>query len=171
MLIDEYLPAANFVRHVSVEVDADPEHLWEVLPDLPALFASSRAADWLLQLAARMRRDRGSGVGAPARSELREGAGVPIPERYGTTPATVVALDEGREVVCEGSHRFAKFFSNVYLERLPHGRTRVVNVTRANFRKTFTGRVYLLGVRVLHTPLVRIALRRFKEASESHSKR
>jgi hypothetical protein len=80
---------------------------------------------------------------------------------------SVDRVDPGREVVLVGRHRMAEFATNFYIEPMGSDRSRLYNVTRATFRTTGLGRVYLAGVRAFHNLYVDRWLQALKRRAES----
>jgi hypothetical protein len=80
---------------------------------------------------------------------------------------SVDRVDAGREVVLVGRHRMAEFATNFYIEPMGGGRSRLHNVTRAKFRTTAVGRLYLAGVHVFHGVYVDSWLRALKRRAEA----
>jgi hypothetical protein len=149
VLIDDYEPAANFISARRVDVDATPERLWEVLPELPALLRASRWAPLAavpMWVASRIRRETRS-------------------ERAGFA---VDRIDPGSEVVLIGHHRLADYATNLYVERVGADRSRLHNVTRARFKTTGLGPLYLAGVRVFHDQYIDWMLRALKRRAETN---
>jgi hypothetical protein len=147
VLIDAYEPDANFVSARQVEVAVPAERLWDVLPELPAVLRNSRwaaVAAVPLWVASVVRGERGLGHNA----------------------FTFDRIDQGREVVLVGHHRFADFATNFYVEPIGADRSRLHNVTRARFKTVVIGRLYLAGVRVFHDPYVDWWLRSLKRLAE-----
>jgi hypothetical protein len=135
LLVDAYEPDANFVSARSIEVAAPPELVWAALPDLPAALRRSRWATLggvPLWIASMIRGERGIGHHDVA-------------SRF-----KIDRIDEGREVVLTGRHSLADFATNFYVESIGNNRSRLTNVTRARFKTSVVGRVYLTGVHVFH---------------------
>lgn len=173
MLVDGYVPGANFVNVHAVEVQADSGDVWAAIPEATARIRPAGCEAFLLRAAAVVRLEGGctgtSEPGLPTLS-LREGEAVgDLLGACGHPEAFLIErIHEGREVVLTGSHRYASYATNVYLEPVSPGLTRVYNVTRARFfDETGLGRAYFLAVRLCHDPLVEVGLRRFKLAAES----
>ena len=148
MIIDDYVRDANFVSARDVEVDATPERLWDVLPELPALVRRSRWAPMAavpLWVASVVRHDRLS-----AREAF-----------------SVDRVDPGKEIVLVGHHRMAQFATSLYIEPIIDGRSRLHNVTRAKFQTAGLGRLYLAGVRVFHDIYIDWMLRALKREAET----
>jgi hypothetical protein len=173
MLVDGYVPGANFVNVHVVEVEAESGDVWAAIPEATARIRPAGSVSFLLRAAAVARFEGGcDGAGEPRLRtlRLREGEGVgDLLGAYGDPEAFLIErVHEGREVVLTGSHRYASYATNVYLEPVSPELTRVYNVTRARFfDATGLGRAYFLAVRLFHDPLVEVGLRRFKLAAES----
>jgi hypothetical protein len=149
VLVDAFEPAANFVSARQVEVDATPERLWEVLPELPELLRTSRWAPLAavpMWVASRMRQESAS-------------------ERAGFA---VGRIDPGKEVVLVGHHRLADYATNLYVEPVGTDRSRLHNVTRARFKTAGLGHVYLAGVHVFHDRYIDWMLRALKRRAETN---
>jgi hypothetical protein len=165
MIVDAYQPDANFISARRIEVGAAPERVWEVLPDLPVALRGSlfaRVGAVPLLLASLLRGEHGRGVVDFGRTPwiLREG--VVLAGAF-----SVDRVDAGREVVLVGRHRMAEFATNFYIEPMGGGRSRLHNVTRAKFRTTAVGRLYLAGVHVFHGVYVDSWLRALKRRAEA----
>ena len=148
MIVDAYHPDANFVSSRRLIVHAAPERVWRALPDLPATLRQSR---WAIV------------AGLPLRvaSAMRGEGGL------GSAPVSIDRVEEGREVVLVGHHRFADFATNIYVESLGDERTAIHNVTRAKFKTRGRGLLYLAGVHVFHNLYVDWGLRRLRALAES----
>ena len=176
MLVDGYVPGANFVNVHVVEVQAESADVWAAIPEATAWIRPAGPAAFLLRAAAVARFAGGCDgtgeLGSRALS-LREGEEVDLLGACGDRQAVLIeGIHEGREVVVTGSHRYASFATNVYLEPVSPGLTRLYNVTRARFFDgTGLGRAYFLAVRVFHDLLVEAGLRRFKLSAESAIRR
>ena len=75
--------------------------------------------------------------------------------------------DEGREVVLTGRHRLADFATSLYVEPIGPGRSRLHNVTRARFKTSITGRLYLAGVHLFHDVYIDWMLRARRRRAET----
>jgi hypothetical protein len=176
MLVDGYVPGANFVNVHVVEVQAQSADVWAALPEATARIRPAGPAAFLLRAAAVARSAGGCDgtgeLGSRALS-LREGEEVDLLGACGDPGVFLIeGIQEGQEVVLTGSHRYATFATNIYLEPMSLGLTRVYNVTRARFfDATGLGRAYFLAVRLFHDPLVEAGLRRFKTSAESAIRR
>jgi hypothetical protein len=164
MIIDAYEPDANFISARQVEVAAAPERVWEVLPELPmalrgSLFAKVGAVPLLV--ASLLRGERGRGVVDFGRTPWTFREGVILAGVF-----SVDRVDPGREVVLVGRHRMAEFATNFYIDPMGSDRSRLSNVTRAKFRTTGAGRIYLAGVHVFHNLYVDQWLRALKRRAE-----
>jgi hypothetical protein len=164
MIVDAYHPDANFVSARQVEVAAAPERVWEVLPELPvvlrgSLFAKVGAVPLLL--ASMLRGEHGRGAVEFGRTPWTFREGVVLAGVF-----SVDRVDPGREVVLVGRHRMAEFATNFYIEPMAGDRSRLYNVTRAKFRTTGLGRIYLAGVRVFHNLYVDRWLQALKRRAE-----
>jgi len=165
VIVDTYHPDANFVSARQVEVAAAPGRVWEVLPDLPVALRGSPLAKVgavLLLLASVLRGEHGRGVVEFGRTPWTFREGVVLAGVF-----SVDRVDPGREVVLVGRHRMAEFATNFYIEPMGGGRSRLYNVTRAKFRTTGLGRIYLAGVHVFHNQYVDRWLRALKRRAES----
>ena len=165
MIVDTYHPDANFVSARQVEVTAAPERVWEVLPELPVALRSSLLAKVgavPLMFASVLRGEQGRGVVEFGRTPWTFHEGVVLAGTF-----LVDRVDPGREVVLVGRHRIAEFATNFYIEPMGGGRSRLYNVTRAKFRTTGLGRIYLAGVHVFHNLYVDRWLRALKGRAES----
>jgi hypothetical protein len=134
MLVDTYLPNANFISARQVEVAAAPQRVWEVLPELPVVLRSSRwamVATVPLLFASLLRGEHGRGDHEFGRKRWTFREGVVLAGAF-----TVDRVDPGREVVLVGRHRMAEFATNFYIEPMGSDRSRLKNVTRAKFRTT-----------------------------------
>lgn len=165
MAIDGFVPDANFENiHVMV-VRANGARTWQAarrfiagmrprgVAALPLLAASVLRGDIKLK-----RRS-----GEPVRLRAGERIGDPA----GGVVLAVSHLDDEREIVVTGRHRFAEFATNLYVEPLGETRSRVYNVTRARFRSSPLARSYLFGVNLFHDAYVAGALRRIKRIAEA----
>lgn len=173
MLVDGYVPGANFVNVHVVEVQRERGDVWTAIPMAIARIRSAGPTQLLRRAAATARFESVChGNGEPELRSLvfREGEAVgPCgdPEAF-----LIERIDEGREVVLTGSHRYASYATNVYLETVSPRLTRIYNVTRARFFDTTgLGRAYFLAVRVFHDPLIEAGLRLFKASVESPMRR
>jgi hypothetical protein len=165
MIVDAYQPHANFISARRMEVAAAPERVWEVLPELPvalkgSLFAKVGAVPLLL--ASVLRGEHAGGVVDFGRTPWTFREGVVLAGVF-----SVDRVDPGREVVLVGRHRMAEFATNFYIEPMGSDRSRLYNVTRATFRTTGLGRVYLAGVRAFHNLYVDRWLQALKRRAES----
>lgn len=127
MLIERHLPTCDFVNIRAVDVEVDAEAVWEALPDAPRGLTPTGFFRSMLWLAALVRGDlfRGRSWGI-ARLILREGETIPFPgDPYSAKGLRIEAVEEKREVVAKGGHRYADFFANVFVEALGPDRTRV----------------------------------------------
>jgi hypothetical protein len=173
MLVDRYVPGANFVNVHAVEVGVGSGDLWAAIPEATARIRPTGCVAFLLRAASVARFEgRLPSAGEPGllTLSLREGeqVGEVLGASGGPEAFLIERIQEGREVVLTGSHRYASYATNVYLEPVSPGLTRVYNVTRARFfDETPLGRAYFLAVRVFHDPLVEAGLRRFKLSAES----
>jgi hypothetical protein len=165
MIVDAYQPDANFISARRIEVGAAPERVWEVLPDLPVALRGSlfaRVGAVPLLLASLLRGEHGRGVVDFGRTPWTFREGVVLAGAF-----SVDRVDPGREVVFVGRHRMAEFATNFYIEPMGGGRSRLYNVTRAKFRTTVLGRIYLAGVHVFHNLYVDRWLRALKRRAEA----
>jgi hypothetical protein len=165
VIVDAYQPDANFVSARQVEVGATPERVWVVLPELPVALRSSllaRVGAVPLMFASVLRGEHGRGVVEFGRTPWTFREGVVLAGVF-----SVDRVDPGREVVLVGRHRMAEFATNFYIEPMGGARSRLYNVTRAKFRTTGLGRIYLAGVRVFHNLYVDRWLRALKRRAES----
>jgi hypothetical protein len=166
MLIDACQPDANFVSSRQIEVAATPARVWEVLPELPVALRKTRwasAGALPLWVAAVVRREHGisdNGFGRHHWS-LREGAVL-------SRAFTVDRVDPGREVVLVGHHSLADFATSFYVEPAGTNRSRLTNVTRAGFKTSIVGRVYLTGVHVFHNLYMDWMLRLLRRLAEAN---
>jgi hypothetical protein len=78
----------------------------------------------------------------------------------------VAHIDDGREAVLVGHHRFANYATSFYIEPMGETRSRIHNVTRASFNTAGLGRLYLTGVRMFHNVYVDWMLRRIRNRAE-----
>jgi hypothetical protein len=165
VIVDAYQPDANFVSARSIEVAAAPERMWEVLPELPVALRGSPLAKVgavPLLLASLLRGEHGRGAVDFGRTPWTFREGVVLAGLF-----SVDRVDPGREVVLVGRHRMADYATNFYIEPMGNGQSRLYNVTRAKFRTTGLGRIYLAGVRVFHNLYVDRWLRTLKRRAES----
>lgn len=165
MIIDAYEPDANFISARQVEVAATPGRVWEVLPELPMALRGSLLAKVgavPLLVASPLRGERGRGVVDFGRTPWTFREGVILAGVF-----SVDRVDPGREVVLVGRHRMAEFATNFYIEPMGSDRSRLSNVTRAKFRTTGVGRIYLAGVHVFHNVYVDRWLRALKRRAEA----
>lgn len=171
MLVDGYVPGANFLNVHVVEVQAESGDFWAAIPEATARVRPAGSVGFLLRAMVRFVGGcNGTGDSGLRTLSLREGEAVgDLLGACGDPEAFLIErIHEGREVVLTGSHRYASYATNVYLEPVSPGLTRVYNVTRARFfDETGLGRAYFLAVRLFHDPLVEEGLRRFKLAAES----
>ncbi len=170
MLIDKCLRTCNFVNVHTIDVEKNAIAVWEALPDALGHLAPKGFFAFLLWLAALVRGDllRRRARLADTTLTLREGATIPFPgDPYATDTLLIERVDEGCEVVLKGSNKFAEYFTNVYLEPLGPRRTRLYNVTRANFSRSLIGKLYFQGARLFHDPIVESGLRRLKQFIEA----
>jgi hypothetical protein len=149
MLVDGVVPGANFTSTLSVVIDASPETVWGALGEAVQTIRPRGLFSLMMRLAALMRRDSFGGYGD-----------------VGTI--WIEKMDEGREVVVHGQHRYADYVTNLYLEALEDGRTLAYNVTNAKFVTSPPGKLYLKGVRIFHDPMVEWGLRALKRFIETH---
>lgn len=172
MLVEEQVPGENYVNAHAVDVRASTEVVWQILPDLPGALRGVPAsvAAVPLVVAAAFRGDLRARrpARAPRRIEIREGAR--IADRLSDASIVIARVDEGREVVVTGRHRFADFALNVFLQPLGPARTRVHNVTRARFRGGALGRIYRAGVDVFHDRYVEWGLGALKHLAEERAR-
>jgi hypothetical protein len=165
MIIDSYQPDANFISAQELKVSAPSGRLWELLPQLPVALANSRLAPfaalplWVASVVRADRRLKDSGLDRQPWT-LREGT-----ELAGTM--SVGRVDEGKELVLLGHHRFADFATSFYIESLGVRLSRLHSVTRAKFKTEGLGRLYLAGVRVFHNIYVGWMLRSLRHLAES----
>lgn len=165
MIIDSCQPDANFVSARHLDVGAEADRVWQVLPQLPVVLRESRwapVAALPLWVASVLRGDRGRGDNDFGRRPwtLREGVAL-------ASALHVGRVDEGTEVVLLGQHRFANYATNFYVESLGPRRSRLHNVTRARFKTDGLGRLYLSGVRVFHNLYIDWMLRRLRRLAEA----
>ncbi len=165
MIVDAYQPDANFISARLIDIAAAPERVWEVLPELPVALRNSRwaaVAAVPLLTASVVRGQPGLGDVEFGRSPwtFREGAVL-------GGAFEVDRIDTGREVVLIGHHRMADFATNFYVEPTGDGRSRLHNVTRARFRTSGLGHLYLAGVHVFHNPYVDWMLRALRRLAET----
>lgn len=164
MIVDTYLPDANFISARRIEVAAPPERVWDVLPELPLLL---RRSPWApvaavpLLVASVVRGEPGHGDIEFGREPWTFREGVVLASAF-----TVDRLDPGKEVVLVGHHRMADFATSFYVEPIGPDRSRLHNVTRARFKTAGLGRVYLAGVHVFHNLYVDSWLRRLRRLAE-----
>ena len=164
MIVDTYHPDANFISARRVEVAAAPERVWAVLPDLPVALRASPLAKVgavPLLLASLLRGEHGRGVVDFGRTPWTFREGVVLAGAF-----SVDRVDPGREVVLVGHHLMAEYATNFYIEPMGSDRSRLYNVTRATFRTTGLGRIYLAGVRVFHNLYVDRWLQALKGRAE-----
>jgi hypothetical protein len=171
MFVDGYVPGANFVNAHVAEVKREPGEVWAVIPEAIARFSSAGPMKFLRCAATAARFEGGChGKREPEPPTIREGEAVgPCrdPDLF-----LIERIDEGREVVLTGFHRYASYATNLYLEPVSPELTRVYNVTRARFFDgTSLGRTYFRAVRLFHDTLVEVGLRRFKLSAESSIQR
>jgi hypothetical protein len=167
MFVDGYVPGANFVNVHVAEVKREPGEVWAAISEAIVRIRSAGPAKLLRCAVGRTRFEGGrNGNQEPEPRTFREGEAVgPCgdPDLF-----RIEQIDEGREVVLTGSHRYASYATNLYLEPVSPGLTRVYNVTRARFfNRTALGRTYFRAVRLFHDPLVEAGLWRFKLSAES----
>jgi hypothetical protein len=165
VIVDAYQPDANFVSVRRIEVAAAPVRIWEVLPELPVLLRSTpwtNVAAAPLLVAALLRGERGLGAVDFGRKPWTYREGEVLAGAF-----TVDRVDAGKEVVLIGHHRMADYATNFYIEPMAGGRSRLYNVTRAKFRMTALGRLYLAGVHVFHGVYVDSWLRALKRRAEA----
>lgn len=167
MSVDGYVPGANFVNVHVAEVKRKPEEVWDAIPEAIARISSAGPTKLLRCAAAAVRFEGGrQGNREQEPRTFREGEAVgPCgdPDLF-----LIERIDEGREVVLTGFHRYASYATNLYLEPVSPGLTRVYNVTRARFFDgTGLGRTYFRAVRLFHDPLIEAGLWRFKRSAES----
>ena len=173
MLIDRWVPGANFVNEHRIDVGAPPSAVWGVVCEAPASIrptgAAGAVAKLLLRGAALARGDWWRRASFNWAWSTDRGVGEELGDLIGTPAAglRVVEVEEGREVVLAGAHAYAAYATNFFLEALPRGRTRVHNVSRAKFMSTIAARAYFQGVRLFHDPLVAGALRKLQRLAES----
>jgi hypothetical protein len=173
MLVDSYVPGANFVNAHVVEIHAESGDVWAAIPEATARIHPAGCVAFLMRAAAVARFEGGcNGTDEPRLRtlSLREGEAVgDLLGACGHPEAFLIErIHEGREIVLTGSHRYSSYATNLYLEPVSPGLTRVYNVTRARFfDATRIGGAYFMGVRLLHDPLVEAWLRRFKLSAES----
>lgn len=169
MLVDRYLPDCNFINLHALDVEAGATALWAALPSAARRLMRPRGVATVpLRLAALMRGDLAVRRRPGEPPTLREGEVIGDP--FSRNSLVIERVDEGREIVIKGSHRYADYVTNIYLEPLASGRTRIYNVTRAGFSRSLPGRLYLLGVRVFHDPYIEQALARLKRFVEAAGK-
>jgi hypothetical protein len=164
LLIDAYQPDANFVSARRIEVATSPERLWEVLPELPVALRNTRwgsVGAIPLGVAALVRREHGITDNDFGRGPwtLREGAVL-------SRAFTIDRVDPGRELVLVGRHSLADFGTNFYVESIGFNRSRLTNITRARFKTSVAGRVYLIGVHVFHNLYMDWMLRALRRRAE-----
>jgi hypothetical protein len=172
MLVDGYVPGANFVNVHIVGVRAESADVWAAIPEATARIRPAGPVALLLRAAAMARFEGGcSGTDEPGLRTLSLREGEAVGDLLGACDPEAFLIEriqEGREVVLTGSHRYAAYATNIYLEPVSPGLTRVYNVSRARFfDATGLGRAYFLAVRLFHDPLVEAGLRRFKLSAES----
>ncbi len=173
MLIDQWVPAANFVNAHRLVVDAPPAEVWQAVTEAPASIGPTGAAGAmasLVLLVATLARGEGWRRASFDRAWSRGcDRGDSLGDPSGTCEAglSVVDVDEGREMVLAGAHAYAAYATNFFLEALPDDRTRVHNVTRAKFLNTIPARLYFAGVRVFHDPMMAWTLARLRHVAES----
>jgi len=165
MIVDAYQQDANYISARQIEVGSPPERVWEVLPELPVALRHSRWATVAAVplLAASVVR------GQPGLGDIEFGRS-PWTFREGAVLAgafSVDRVDPGREVVLIGHHHMADFATNFYVEPTGDGRSRLHNVTRARFRTSGLGRLYLAGVYVFHNLYVYWMLRALRRLAET----
>jgi hypothetical protein len=172
VLIDGYVPNANFTSARQLDVAAPTSRVWQVLPDLPVLLRRSRLAipaTGPLILASFLRREMRRGDITFGRKPwlLREGEVlVGQPTAGASSTLRVARIDDGREAVLEGHHRFADYATSFYIEPLGATRSRIHNVTRASFKTGGIGTLYLTGVRLFHNLYVDWMLRHIRNRAE-----
>jgi len=164
------VPGVNFVSIHRVDVNASAAHVWDVLPTLPIALTritpSAVALGLPLLLAAALRRDlRLSDLRVRPRP-LRLEPGRPLLD--GTRPNVfdVTSVDHQRELVVRGRHRYADYVTNLYLEPVDSGSTRVYNAAWARFSRRGLGLLYLGGVHVFHDVYINWALACLKSLAE-----
>jgi len=165
LLIDAYEPDANFVSARNTEVEAPPQRVWKVLPEFPVALRKTRWASvgaLPLGVAAIVRRERGLPDNDFGRGPwtLHEGAVL-------SRAFTVDRVDPGRELVLVGRHSLADFATSFYVEPVGTNRSRLTNVTRARFKTSVVGRVYLTGVNVFHNLYMDWMLRALRRLAET----
>lgn len=165
MIVDSYESDANFVSARHLDVGSPTRRLWQALPQLPVALRTSRLAPIAavpLWVASLLRGDaHRSDIDFGRRPwTLREGAVL-------ASAFSVGRVDEGKEVVLIGHHRFADFATSFYIESLGAQSSRLHNVTRAEFKTDGLGRLYLAGVRVFHDIYMDWMLRRVRRLAES----
>jgi hypothetical protein len=144
MHIEAFVAHPNFYNAHAVDVAAGADRTWRAVRTVAGDLRPRGPAAVPLALASLLRRDVRDGV-----------------------PLTIAHMDEEREIVITGHHRFADFATNIYLEPLPDDRTRIYNVTRARFAGGAIGWVYRRGVDVFHDAYVAAVLRRIKRLAEA----
>lgn len=164
MIIDAYEPDANFISARRIEIATAPERVWAVLPELPVALRGSpfaKVGAVPLLLASLLRGEHSRGVVDFGRTSWNFREGVELAGVF-----SVDRVDPGREVVLVGRHRMAEFATNFYIEPMGGDRSRLYNVTRAKFRTTGLGRIYLAGVHVFHNLYVDRWLQALKRRAE-----
>jgi hypothetical protein len=108
-----------FIDRLGVEVDADRKTTWEALIDVLTNSLESKSS----RLGARV-------LGS---SELGDSGPRPLSTGSTLPGFRVAAADEDRELILDGSHRFARHEMVFELTDLGSGRTELAVVTRAEF--------------------------------------
>lgn len=158
MLVNGYYPDCDYLNAHAVDIAAGPDAVWGAIPLALAAAAASPAIAWPLVFAAFVRREGLHRPRRPAPPALREGA------EFG--PWRVDRAVPQREVVFAGSHRYARYVAGFYLDPLAAGGTRLYQVTRADF-PGLAARLYLLGVKLFHDPIVESVLNRVRRLAEA----
>jgi hypothetical protein len=162
MTISNYFPNCDLINIHAIEINANSKIIWEkVSKDYRKIQING-----FLKAVMNIRTKLGQ-IFKIDKNQIGE-----LPDRiifekgFGATYFTIDNLNEFKEVVAIGEHKFSQYVANFYLEEIGSNKTRLYQVTRANF-PGIKGKIYLIAVLLFHDVIVEDVLNGIKNFIEN----